>query len=165
MKLSIETGSYNARRYGKPYIGVVSAESGRVTRWGTWIGTPGQAGILEIEAVAGDVIVKGQRDNRGNNGTPDYAVVQDDGTLKYMSKAEAIKAARDLRQQAAGTDARAGATSQADAILREAGLLTYSEALEALRTAYADIQRLPGHTIDMLGRIEAAITKATGEQA
>lgn len=33
--------------------------------------------------------------------------------------------------------------------------------LEALRAAYSDIQRLPGHTIDMLGRIEAAITLAT----
>lgn len=27
----------------------------------------------------------------------------------------------------------------------------------ALRVAYSDIQRLPGHTIDMLGRIEAAL--------
>lgn len=27
----------------------------------------------------------------------------------------------------------------------------------ALRVAYCDIQRLPGHTIDMLGRIEAAL--------
>jgi hypothetical protein len=35
--------------------------------------------------------------------------------------------------------------------------------LDALRVAYSDIQRLPGHTIDMLGRIEAAVIKATGE--
>ncbi len=53
-------------------------------------------------------------------------------------------------------DARADAVEQADAILRAAGLPTHSEALEALHTAYADIQRLPGHTIDMLGRIEAS---------
>lgn len=33
--------------------------------------------------------------------------------------------------------------------------------LEALRVAYSDMQRTPGHTIDMLGRIEAAIQKAT----
>jgi len=37
--------------------------------------------------------------------------------------------------------------------------------LEALRAAYSDIQRCPGHTIDMLGRIEAAIAKATGDAA
>lgn len=37
-----------------------------------------------------------------------------------------------------------------------------SELLDALRAAYSDIQRCPGHTIDMLGRIEAAIAKATG---
>lgn len=30
----------------------------------------------------------------------------------------------------------------------------------ALRAAYSDIQRLPGHTIDMLSRIEAAIEQA-----
>ena len=36
------------------------------------------------------------------------------------------------------------------------------ELLDALRAAYSDIQRLPDHTIDMLGRIEAAICKATG---
>ncbi|PJM72083.1 hypothetical protein [Achromobacter ruhlandii] len=30
----------------------------------------------------------------------------------------------------------------------------------ALRVAYSDIQRLRGHTIDMLGRIEAAIEQA-----
>lgn len=45
----------------------------------------------------------------------------------------------------------------------EANLIAAApELLEALRAAYSDIQRLPGHTIDMLGRIEAAITKATG---
>lgn len=32
----------------------------------------------------------------------------------------------------------------------------------ALRAAYSDIQRLPGHTVDMLGRIEAALAKAEG---
>lgn len=75
------------------------------------------------------------------------------------SEAEAIKVARDMQQQATGTDARADAIAQADAILRAAGLATYSESLEALRTAYADIQRLPGHTIDMLGRIEAIVAR------
>ena len=34
--------------------------------------------------------------------------------------------------------------------------------LAALRAAHSDIQRIPGHTIDMLGRIEAAIAKAEG---
>ncbi len=57
-------------------------------------------------------------------------------------------------------ESEADAIAQADAILRAAGLSTYSEALEALRIAYADIQRLPGHTIDMLGRIEGVIAKA-----
>lgn len=37
--------------------------------------------------------------------------------------------------------------------------------LDALRVAYSDIQRLPGHTINTLGRIEAAIAKATGSMS
>ncbi|OWT61995.1 hypothetical protein CEY11_09300 [Candidimonas nitroreducens] len=35
--------------------------------------------------------------------------------------------------------------------------------VDALRVAYSDIRRLPGYTIDMLGRIEAAIARATGD--
>lgn len=35
--------------------------------------------------------------------------------------------------------------------------LAAPDLVAALRVAYSDIQRLPGHTIDMLGRIEAAL--------
>lgn len=56
------------------------------------------------------------------------------------------------------TDERGEFFNPADARLIAAA----PELLEALRAAYSDIQRLPGHTIDMLGRIEAAIAKATG---
>lgn len=60
---------------------------------------------------------------------------------------------------------QADTVARVDAILHAAGLSTYSEALDALRTAYADIQRLPSHTVDMLGRIESFFVEATGEKA
>lgn len=94
MKLTIDTPVYNEKRYGKPYIGVLSTLDGRVVQWGTWVGTPGEEGFLELEVEAGCAIIHGQKDNRGNNSTTRYAVVQEDGTLEYMSKAAAVKAAR-----------------------------------------------------------------------
>lgn len=48
-----------------------------------------------------------------------------------------------------------------DAFAAAYGLPVAAQGLvAALRVAYSDIQRLPGHTIDMLGRIEAAIEQA-----
>jgi hypothetical protein len=113
MKLSIYTTSYNERRYGKPYVGKLNADDGKVDSWGTWIGTAGREGMLEIDVAPGDVIIEGQKDNRGNNGTPNYGVVLSDGTIEYMGKAEAIKVARAFAAQVAdqpstGADADAG---------------------------------------------------------
>jgi len=102
MKITIGTGSYNELRYGKPYIGKINPADGKVTSWGTWIGTPGSTGILEIEANEGDILIKGQKDNRGNNKTPEYAVVQA-GEISYMGKAEAVKSARQIAAQAKDT--------------------------------------------------------------
>lgn len=55
-------------------------------------------------------------------------------------------------------DAEGGFPAEANARLIAAA----PDLLQALRVAYSDIQRCQGHTIDMLGRIEAAIAKATG---
>lgn len=93
MNISIETGSYNSRRYGKPWIAVVSFANGAKGEytWGEWAGQPGEAGILVVEAKVGDVISHGQRDGRGNNSTPQYFIVDEDGSLKSTTKAEAYK--------------------------------------------------------------------------
>lgn len=123
MKLSIETGIYNERRYGKPYIGIVNPADGKVTSWGAWIGTPGCKGLLEIEAKPGSIIIRGQKDNRGNNGTPDYAIVQEDGTLEYMGKADAIKAAREFQSD------RAEPEPTLDDMLAALGVRTTREAM------------------------------------
>lgn len=96
MKLSIETDSYNERRYGKPYIGALSPDDGRVVRWGAWIGTPGQAGILEIEVDPGQPVIVGQKDTRGNNSTARYGVIGPGGDIEYVAgKAAAVLAARE----------------------------------------------------------------------
>lgn len=94
MRLQIKTEPYNERRYGKPYVGVLNTVDGRVARWGTWIGTPGGAGVIEIDAEPGAAIVHGQKDNRGNGGTLRYGVVVADGTIEYMGKADAVLSAR-----------------------------------------------------------------------
>lgn len=99
MKLTINTPIYNERRYGRPYIGIANPTDGKVTKWGTWIGTPGEKGILEIDAQPGEVVIKGQKDNRGNSGAPNYGVVQADGSIEYMGKAEAVQASRAFAAQ------------------------------------------------------------------
>lgn len=96
MKLSIETSVYNEKRYGKPYIAVVDFSESAAKpniKWGEWIGTPGYAGILEIDAQPGDIIMRGQKDNRGNNSAPLYYVVSDEGELQKIgyNRADAYK--------------------------------------------------------------------------
>lgn len=131
MKLAINTEIYNDKRYGKPYIGIVNAADGKVARWGSWIGTPGNTGLLEIEVAPGDIIIRGQKDNRGNNGTPDYGVVQASGAVEYMGKAEAVKAAREAQKTAAGQALTDPTLSD---LLEALGVTTTREALARIRT-------------------------------
>lgn len=44
MKISIETGSYNERRYGKPWIARVNFSGSKQGdfQWGDWIGQVGR---------------------------------------------------------------------------------------------------------------------------
>ncbi|OGC94289.1 MAG: hypothetical protein A2W25_16445 [candidate division Zixibacteria bacterium RBG_16_53_22] len=52
MNITIETRSYNDRRYGKPYIAVIDFTDPKDTpTWGDWIGQPGSAGVLSIDAL------------------------------------------------------------------------------------------------------------------
>lgn len=92
MIVTIKFPGYNFRRYSKPWIALV-------TKWpvghnpdmqfGTFIGTDSEGGFVELEANAGDIIRYGQKDLRGNNTTKTYAVVNDDGTLRPLSTADA----------------------------------------------------------------------------
>ena len=95
MRVIIETDSYNEKRYSKPYIALIDPSTGEVDRWGVWIGEAGEAGFLEIDVPVNSVIMLGQKDYRNpKKGKPDYGIVQEDGTVNYYTKAEAIKTAR-----------------------------------------------------------------------
>lgn len=91
MKLNIETGAYNERRYGKPWIARVRFPDAKGEfLWGEWVGQPGCSGLLILEAEPGDVVARGQRDNRKmSNSAPDFFVVEPDGSLREVTKAEA----------------------------------------------------------------------------
>jgi hypothetical protein len=99
-KIMINTHSYNARRYSKPWIAKVdfSTNPKGEFEWGTWIGQfnggNGSSGTLIIDANEGDIVAKGQKDFRGNNGGTDYYQVRN-GELVYLEggKAEAYKLA------------------------------------------------------------------------
>ena len=86
MNITIETSSYNQRRYGKPWIALVNFESSTKGdfAWGDWTGDHynGGAGILSINANPGDIVAQGQKDNRNSrNSAPDFYVVTADGGL------------------------------------------------------------------------------------
>jgi len=86
MKIIRNTGSYNDRRYGKPWIAKVdfSVKPANFI-WGDWTGSPGGEGVLEIDAEPGDIIARGQKDNRKpRNSAPDYYALTDAGKLDHI---------------------------------------------------------------------------------
>lgn len=103
IRIEIETQAYNNRRYGKPYIAVVEFSSdpkGKFT-WGEWVGSPGSAGLLVINAEVGSIVAKGQKDFRGRGESIDWwcQVVSGDpenpdNLKKLTGKVEAYRLAR-----------------------------------------------------------------------
>ena len=97
MQITINTGSYNQRRMGRPWIAKVdfSASPKGEFAWGDWTGDHynGGAGVLSIDAAPGDIIAKGQKDNRQpKNSAPDFYQVRSDGKLDPIGdKGEAYK--------------------------------------------------------------------------
>ncbi len=94
--ITVETGGYNERRYGKPYIAVVDFAGnpqGNV-QWGDWLGTVGQGGMLAITAKDGDIVMTGQKDHRARRAeqsAPTYHVVDDGKLIELGNKADAYK--------------------------------------------------------------------------
>ena len=93
MKLTIDTSSYNERRYGKPYIAKMNFTTSKgEPEWGEWVGQPGSAGMLICDCEPGDIVMRGQRDNRNMKySAPDYYIVRDDMSLAECTKVEAYK--------------------------------------------------------------------------
>lgn len=109
-QIEIRTGSYNERRYGKPYIAEMnfSQNPQGECRWGTWIGdhSCGSEGILLLEAELGSIVITGQKDFRARPGksAPKYFQVSNEGKLIPLpGKAEAFRAFRTAHAAAASS--------------------------------------------------------------
>ena len=85
-RFSMDTGAYNERRYGKPWIAKLNfSKPGQPHyEFGEWLGQAGDEGELSIDVEPGDVIARGQKDNRkGRGGADAIGVVQADGTVEW----------------------------------------------------------------------------------
>lgn len=94
MRISKSFGSYNQRRYGKPWIGVVTSwpvGSRAEIRWGSYIGDD-NGGEVEINAEPGDIIRWGQKDFRGGNTEAAWGIAQADGAINECDAVRARKA-------------------------------------------------------------------------
>lgn len=94
IRVSATYGSYNQRRYGRPWIAkIISWPVGGKAdvEWGAYCGDD-DGGEVEIIAAPGDVIRHGQKDHRGNSTSAGWYVVQADGSLTGCTAAEARQA-------------------------------------------------------------------------
>jgi hypothetical protein len=80
MRVIFGVGSYNSRRYGKPWLAVITdwpigkhptLEFGASLDWRT----------AEIDAKPGQIVRFGQKDHRGNGTTAEWGIVQRDGVI------------------------------------------------------------------------------------
>jgi hypothetical protein len=88
MRITYEVGSYNARRYSRPWIAKVERwDIGKspILTFGGHVGVY----IAEIDAEPGNLLRYGQRDGRGNNTARLWGVVQLDGSLLELNAEEA----------------------------------------------------------------------------
>ena len=94
MEISIDTNSYNDRRYGKPWIAKITLEGNDLKfNWGHWVGDPGNEGVLIIDLEPGDFYAKGQKDFRKpKNSAPDYFQLLENGESEMATKPEIFKA-------------------------------------------------------------------------
>lgn len=93
MEITKETGAYNDRRYGKPWIARVdySQSSKGEFAFGDWVGRPGSEGELYVEASPGDIVACGQKDFRKpRNSAPDYYIVTANGGLRYLGDSPVV---------------------------------------------------------------------------
>lgn len=92
MRIEINTKKYNSRRYGLPWIALLDFSenlNGNYT-FGSFIGDPGDPGILVISAEPGDILVVGQKDHRVTKRrkkyiAPQYMQVGEKGEIIHIS--------------------------------------------------------------------------------
>lgn len=95
MQIKIETGFYNDRRYGRPWIAIVDFSSSKQGdfKFGEFVGDD-KSGRLFVVCEPGDIIAQGQNDFRKpKKSSPDYFRAGENGQLEKLSgKAEAYEA-------------------------------------------------------------------------
>ncbi|XID91023.1 hypothetical protein ACF3MZ_21225 [Paenibacillaceae bacterium WGS1546] len=94
MRVKIEYGSYNSRRYGKPWGAKVSFEGAKLSydfAAGSFLGDD-RGGNVYIDCEPGDVVAAGQKDNRNPRYTENKLyIVQKDGSLAEIDKVTALE--------------------------------------------------------------------------
>jgi hypothetical protein len=95
MLITKEFAAYNDRRYGKPWAARLTISPDLKLQYefiGNWSGNRGSSGKLFFQAEPGTYVATGQKDHRGNGTSRDYYLVQEDGSLKEIDKADLIQA-------------------------------------------------------------------------
>lgn len=93
MRVEIEYGGYNARRYSKPWGALVTANGTKLEydfSKGNYLGDD-HGGKVYIDCNAGDVVASGQKDGRGSGTVNDLYIVQEDGTLQETDRVSALE--------------------------------------------------------------------------
>lgn len=97
MYISIEFGSYNERRYSRPWGAILTFDAKGKPQYkfvGIYLGSD-RGGELVINAKPGDLIAYGQRDRRGGNTENHWAIVAKDETAEepytILDRPEAFK--------------------------------------------------------------------------
>jgi len=86
MKYTEATPSYNERRYGKPWMAIISTSLTKDFEFLEWDGRPGCAGLFSFEAEPGTMLAYGQKDHRkGRGGVDGYQLCMPDGTLPTIA--------------------------------------------------------------------------------
>lgn len=108
-RIIIKTDNYNERRWGKPWMAVITANDKGKTSYtfdGEFIGDHGYAGQVMMQVETGKIIAYGQKDRRGNGtinnwykvvsnqaqivGTEQEMLRGDVAGLEYIKKADAV---------------------------------------------------------------------------
>jgi hypothetical protein len=92
MTIQIETPEYDPTKKGKPWIARVTFETTTGTlHWGTFIGNSGEAGIVTIDVLPGDIVARGQKvwDNPIEGAATFYRATADATLERFENRKEA----------------------------------------------------------------------------
>lgn len=96
MNYTETTPSYNERRYGKPWMAILTTSTTKDFSWLQWEGRFGCSGEFSFSAEPGTLLAYGQKDIRkGKGGVDGYQICMPDGTLPVISD-ETARAANKL---------------------------------------------------------------------